>query len=89
MAFSPDGSKILSGSGDATLRIWDSAALLERNRELRIAEAHEAEIRPQVQRLLDEYQDPTPVAAILRADATLDSAQRREALRVLLALSVK
>ena len=29
MAFSPDGTKIVSGSDDKTIMVWDSGALLE------------------------------------------------------------
>ena len=28
VAFSPDGSKIVSGSDDKTIKVWDSGALL-------------------------------------------------------------
>jgi WD40 repeat protein len=28
VAFSPDGTKIVSGSGDKTIKVWDSGALL-------------------------------------------------------------
>jgi WD40 repeat protein len=27
VAFSPDGTKIVSGSGDKTIKVWDSGAL--------------------------------------------------------------
>lgn len=87
-AFSPDGSRILSGSGDATLRIWDSVPSLERRREIRAAEALQAEMRPQVKRLMDELQDPALVAGELRADESLDAEQRRAALRILLSRSI-
>ena len=32
VAFSPDGTKIVSGSGDETIKVWDSGALQLSNR---------------------------------------------------------
>ena len=32
VAFSPDGTKIVSGSYDKTIKVWDSGALLPSNR---------------------------------------------------------
>ena len=32
VAFSPDGTKIVSGSLDKTIKVWDSGALLPQNR---------------------------------------------------------
>ena len=86
VAFSPDGTRILSGSGDSTLRIWDSRPWIERSREIRKARALRAEMRPRVERLLEELNDPSRVVRRLREDAGLDPARRRAALRVLLAL---
>ena len=31
VAFSPDGTKIVSGSSDQTIKVWDSGALLPSN----------------------------------------------------------
>jgi WD40 repeat protein len=32
VAFSPDGTKIFSGSGDKTIKVWDSSAQSPQNR---------------------------------------------------------
>jgi len=32
VAFSPDGTKIVSGSDDKTIKVWDTGALLPSNR---------------------------------------------------------
>jgi len=32
VAFSPDGTKIVSGSGDKTIKVWDSGAPRAQNR---------------------------------------------------------
>jgi serine/threonine protein kinase/WD40 repeat protein len=78
--FSPDGTRIVTASGDGTLRLWDSVDKPQRLVERREAAA----TRDAAVRLVEAAaasQPITEVAALLRADTTIDQTTRTAALR--------
>jgi WD40 repeat protein len=82
--FSPDGT-LVSGSGESTVRLWDTEPLRERSQACREAAA----LRPEAERLVEQLwqkkkQNAEEVVAALRADATLREPLRQAALRAVL-----
>ena len=81
LAFSPDGTSLASGSGDGTVRIWDTESPALRHQARREAEALRPEAERLVARLFSELREPDQVVARLRADTTLSDLLRHMAVR--------
>jgi hypothetical protein len=81
LAFSPDGSSLLSGSGDSTVRLWDTEPPARRRNARREAEALRPEAEHLVARLFAELREPADVVAHLRTDEGLSDLLRHSAVR--------
>jgi hypothetical protein len=84
LAFSPEGKTLVSGSGDSTVRLWDTEPLRERYQARRAAAA----LRPEAERLVEQLwrqkNDAAAVMEALRADGALSEPLRQAALREVL-----
>jgi hypothetical protein len=84
LAFSPDGETLISGSGDFTIRFWDTSPLAKRYLARREAELLRPEAERLVQELFQQKKDAGRVSAAVRANSSLSEPLRHAALRALL-----
>jgi hypothetical protein len=89
LAWRADSQLLVSGSGDHTVRIWETKALKDRMQARRERQDIVARVEPMVQRLFSEFGDAARVAEEVKADTSLSERARQVALQVVLAEAIK
>ena len=88
VAFSPDGERLISGSGDGTVRVWDTVTIVEREAAKKERVLIADRLRPRLERLYRETEDWSQVAAVVSTDSSLTVREREVAQQEILSLSV-
>ena len=82
LAWRADSKELISGSGDHSVRIWDTVPMKDRMQARRERQAILVQVEPMVQRLFAELGDAGKVIQRVKADASLGTRARQVALRV-------
>lgn len=84
LAWRADSQQIISGSGDNTVRLWDTQPLNDRMQARRERQTLLTQVEPMVQPLFAELGNAHQVVAHLKADPSLATRSRQIALQVAL-----
>lgn len=88
VAFSPDGERLVSGSGHGTVRVWDTLTVSERDAARKERDELVTGLRPRLRALEDRLGDWSAVADAVSADPELTEREREVALQEILGFSV-
>jgi WD40 repeat protein len=89
LAWRPDSQELISGSGDHTVRIWDTAPMKDRVRARRERQALWSKLEPKVRQLFTDFGEAAKVAEKVKSDASLSPRERQVALQVVLRISLE
>ena len=89
LAWRADSQQLISGSGDHTVRIWETQPLKDRMQARRERQAILIQVEPMVQRLFGELDDASRVVERLRADPSLGPRARQVALQIALRTAIE
>lgn len=86
--FSPDGTRLVSTSGDQTVRLWESRSATEGTAQAAARRDAWSEVRPNLEELVRRHASPAAALDALAEDATVTDMQRRAALELLIRRAV-
>lgn len=89
LAWRADSQQLISGSGDHTVRIWDTVTMSDRVQARRERQAILVQVEPMVQRLFAELADAGKVVQRVKVDASLGTRARQVALQITLRMSLQ